>query len=213
MKRTYGILMSMLACTLILSGCGSAAVSQNTDSAVSSETAEASSAARTSSGDHQILVAYFSATGNTEAAAQVIADTVNADLFAIEPQDPYTEDDLNYNDANSRVSEEHEDPEKQDIALVSTEPENWDSYDIVFLGYPIWWQDAAWPVNHFVSDNDFTGKRVIPFCTSAASGVGDSAEHLSAMAGTGEWDEGTRFASGFSESEVSAWAEEAVQAS
>ena len=104
----------------------------------------------------------------------MIADATEGDLFELEPTEPYTDDDLNWSDDNSRVSQEHENEDQRDVELVSTTPENWDSYDTVFIGYPIWWGIAAWPVDHFVEDNDFTGKTVIPFCTSTSSGIGDS---------------------------------------
>ena len=132
-------------------------------------------------------------------------DATGGDLFALEPTEPYTDDDLNWSDDNSRVSQEHENEDQRDVELVSTTPENWDSYDTVFIGYPIWWGIAAWPVDHFVEDNDFTGKTVIPFCTSASSGIGDSGELLADMAGTGDWQEGQRFRYSVSDEDVVAW--------
>lgn len=83
--------------------------------------------------------------------------------------------------------------------------ENWESYDTVFIGYPIWWGIAAWPVDTFVKTNDFTGKTVIPFCTSASSGLGESGELLAELAGTGDWQEGIRFRSSVSGSDVQEW--------
>ena len=151
------------------------------------------------------LVVYFSATGNTEAAAGYIADALGADTFEITPAEPYTSDDLNWSDENSRVSREHEDPSLQTVELAETTPENWDSYDTVFIGYPIWWGVAAWPVSSFVETNDFTGKTVIPFCTSSSSGLGDSGTLLEELAGTGEWLDGQRFRSSASETEVADW--------
>lgn len=151
------------------------------------------------------LVVYFSATGNTEAAAGYIADAANADLFEITPADPYTADDLNWSDEDSRVSREHEDPSLQTVELSETTPENWDSYDTVFIGYPIWWGIAAWPVSSFVEANDFTGKTVIPFCTSSSSGLGESGDLLEELAGTGAWLEGQRFRSSVSEADVADW--------
>lgn len=126
----------------------------------------------------KILVVYYSASGHTKDVANVIADETGADLFELEPIEPYTSDDLNYRDENSRVSQEHENEEQRKVELVSVEAENWDSYETVFIGYPIWWGIAAWPVDSFVEANDFTGKNVIPFCTSASSGLGESGELL-----------------------------------
>ncbi len=151
------------------------------------------------------LVVYFSGSGNTERVAGDIAQAAGADLFEIVPAEPYTSDDLNYNSSTSRVSREHDDESLRDVALVSTTVENWSSYDTVFIGYPIWWGIAAWPVNTFVKANDFTGKTVIPFATSASSGMGQSGTLLADMAGTGDWQEGHRFASGASASDVQSW--------
>lgn len=154
------------------------------------------------------LVVYYSASGHTEAVANAIAAAAGADLFKLESAEPYSSDDLNYRDENSRVSQEHEHEEMRDVELVSTAVENWDSYDTVFIGYPIWWGIAAWPVDSFVEENDFTGKTVIPFCTSASSGLGESGELLAEKAGTGNWQEGIRFSSGAAEEEVKSWVSE-----
>ena len=153
------------------------------------------------------LVVYYSATGNTENVANYIAAATNGDLFKLEPTEPYSDADLNWTDDNSRVVREHDNPDERDIALVKSTVENWDEYDTIFIGYPIWWGIAAWPVNGFIEANDFTGKTVIPFCTSSSSGLGESDELLSEMAGTGDWQEGQRFRSGVSESDVTAWVE------
>lgn len=153
------------------------------------------------------LVVYYSATGNTENVANYIATATDGDLFELEPAEPYSDADLNWTDDNSRVVREHDDESLRDIELVADTVENWDSYDTVFIGYPIWWGIAAWPVNGFIEANDFTGKTVIPFCTSSSSGLGESGELLAEMAGTGDWQEGQRFRSGASESDVAAWIE------
>ena len=150
----------------------------------------------------KILVAYYSATGSTEKVAQEIARETGADTFVITPVQPYTSDDLNWGNDDSRVSGEHNDESLRDVELTQVTPDNWESYDIVFIGYPIWWYIAAWPVNNFVSGNDFSGKTVIPFCTSASSGIGDSGNLLEEMAGTGNWQEGHRFSSRASESDI-----------
>lgn len=153
------------------------------------------------------LVVYYSATGNTENVAKTIATATDGDLFELEPAEPYSDADLNWTDDNSRVVREHDNPDERDIALVKSTVENWDEYDTIFIGYPIWWGIAAWPVDGFIEANDFTGKTVIPFATSSSSGLGESGELLSEMAGTGDWQEGQRFRSGVSESDVTAWVE------
>lgn len=170
------------------------------------ETPEASTAPETG-GSGETLVVYFSATGNTETVANYIAEATDADIFVIEPAEPYSSSDLNWTDESSRVVMEYEDESLRDIALTVTTPDNWDSYDTVFIGYPIWWGIAAWPVSSFVQANDFTGKTVIPFCTSSSSGLGESGELLAQAAGTGEWLEGMRFRGSSSQDEVSAWAQ------
>lgn len=156
-------------------------------------------------GDSDILIVYFSATGNTEEVAGYIADATGGTTFELVPVQPYTSADLRWTDENSRVVQEYENPELRDVELTSTTVENWAEYDTVFIGYPIWWGIAAWPVNGFVQDNDFTGKTVIPFCTSSSSGLGQSGQLLAEMAGEGNWQEGHRFRSGASQSDVTSW--------
>ena len=152
------------------------------------------------------LVVYFSASGSTKAAAETIADELDADIFELVPTQPYSSDDLNWTVSGSRVNREHDNEALRDIALTQTTPANWDEYDTVFIGYPIWWGIAAWPVNNFVKDNDFSGKTVIPFATSASSGMGQSGTLLEEMAGGGTWQSGQRFSSGASSSTVRDWA-------
>lgn len=153
----------------------------------------------------KVLVAYFSATGNTKGVAEYIAKAAGADLYEITPEAPYTSADLNWNDSGSRVSREHDDVNLRNVPLANAQVANWDEYDTVFIGYPIWWDIAAWPVDSFVKANDFAGKTVIPFATSSSSGLGDSGRLLAELAGTGEWQAGQRFSSGASESTVTAW--------
>ena len=152
------------------------------------------------------LVVYFSASGSTKAVAETIADELDADIFELVPTQPYSSDDLNWTVSGSRVNREHDDESLRDIALTQTTPANWDDYDTVLIGYPIWWGIAAWPVNNFVKDNDFTGKTVIPFCTSSSSGLGQSGDLLEQMANGGTWQSGQRFSSGASSSTVREWA-------
>ena len=151
------------------------------------------------------LVVYFSATGSTERVAGYIADVVNADTFELVPVNPYTSADLSWTTPGSRVNQEHDDEALRNVKLTSNTVANWADYDTVFIGYPIWWGIAAWPVNDFIQNNDFTGKTVIPFCTSASSGLGRSGELLAQMAGTGNWQTGMRFSSAASQSDVSGW--------
>lgn len=154
----------------------------------------------------KILVAYFSGSGNTERVAQDIADELDADIFEITPVTPYTSADLDWTVDGSRVNREHDNEALRDIALTQTTPANWDEYDTVFIGYPIWWGIAAWPVNNFVRGNDFSGKTVIPFATSSSSGMGQSGTLLEEIANGGTWQSGQRFSSGVSSSTVRDWA-------
>ena len=151
------------------------------------------------------LVVYFSATGSTERVAGYIADAANADTFELLPVNPYTSADLSWTTPGSRVNQEHDDEALRNVKLTANTVANWADYDTVFIGYPIWWGIAAWPVNDFIQNNDFTGKTVIPFCTSASSGLGRSGELLAQMAGTGNWQTGMRFSSAASQSDVSGW--------
>lgn len=157
------------------------------------------------SGNGRVLVVYFSAQNHTEAVAQIIADHMGADIFELTPAQPYTEDDLNWRNDSSRVNAEHEDEALRDIELENATPDSWADYDTVFVGYPIWWGIAAWPMNNFIKTNDFTGKTVIPFCTSTSSGLGESGELLAGMAGTGDWQEGQRFSGNVSAGDVTEW--------
>lgn len=167
--------------------------------------AETNSVENTETGDGKTLVVYYSATGNTEAVAQKIANNLGADVFEIVPAQEYSSADLDWTDSNSRVTREYEDESLRNTELVSTTVENWESYDTVIIGYPIWWGIAAWPVDTFVKENDFTGKTVIPFCTSSSSGLGQSGDLLAQEAGTGNWQEGQRFRSNPSDSDINAW--------
>lgn len=215
-RKLLSMLLVSVTAVSLLAGCSSGAVSSDGDTAEETsadsqedtqDAADASDAAQDASAaeDGSVLVVYYSATGNTEEAANMIADATGGTLFELEPVEPYTDEDLNYNDEDSRVSREHEDESLRDVELVSTTVENWDSYDTVFIGYPIWWGEAAWPVDSFVENNDFTGKTVIPFATSASSGLGDSGQLLADMAGTGDWQEGMRFRSSVDEADVQEW--------
>ena len=140
--------------------------------------------------------------------ANMIATSTNADTFKLEPKDVYTDENLDWSNSDSRVNKEHDDESQRNIELVSITVKDWDSYDTVFIGYPIWWGIDAWPVNGFVEKNDFSGKKVIPFCTSSSSGIGDSGNLLSKMAGTGDWKEDQRFSSSDTKSNVESWLKE-----
>ena len=219
MKKLTALLLSVVL-VLSLAACGSANKPASsttqpetsapteqpaTEPSESSSTAPAESEPETQPETGKTLVVYYSASGNTERVAKDIAEAAGANLFEIVPTEVYTSEDLNWTNSDSRVSREHDDESLRDVPLTTTEVPDWDSYDTVFIGYPIWWGIAAWPVDTFVKNNDFTGKTVIPFATSSSSGIGQSGSLLADMAGTGEWQEGQRFSSGVSSDDVQSW--------
>lgn len=201
MKKVITLIMSLFL-VLGLSGCSNNLQDESSNSSTNENKTENTDTTTT---DSKTLVVYYSATGNTEEAANLIVQETNGDLFELEPVEPYSDDDLNWSDENSRVVYEHDHEDARNVELVSTTVENWDEYDRVFIGYPLWWQIAAWPVNSFVENNDFTGKTVIPFCTSSSDGIGESGQLLADMAGTGNWLEGRRFSSSVSQDDIQEW--------
>ena len=205
MKKLTALLLSVVL-VLSLAACGSAnKPASSTTQPESSSTAPTESEPETQPETGKTLVVYYSASGNTERVSKDIAEAAGADLFEIVPAEVYTSDDLDWTNPDSRVSREHDDESLRDVPLTTTEVPDWGSYDTVFIGYPIWWGIAAWPVDTFVKNNDFTGKTVIPFATSSSSGMGQSGSLLADMAGTGEWQEGQRFSSGVSGDDVQSW--------
>ena len=206
------------AMTLSLAACGSndspaddqAAAQPQEETAPPADTVGNTAAPEDSGGEStaesgSVLVVYYSASGHTETVAGYIAQATGGDIFEITPAQPYTDDDLNWSDSDSRVSQEYYNEDLRNVELVADTVDNWDSYDTVFIGYPIWWGIAAWPVNTFVEANDFTGKTVIPFCTSSSSGLGESGELLAELAGTGDWQTGQRFRSSVDQADVQEW--------
>lgn len=210
-RRQFLQVAGASAAALLLASCSGNSASSVSSSSVAASSEAASSAAASSEATSTVtttgktLVVYFSATGTTQGVAQTIADAVGADLFEVVPSDPYTSDDLNWTNNDSRVSREHNDEGLRAVALESTDVDGWDDYDTVFIGYPIWWGIAAWPMSSFVAVNDFTGKTVIPFCTSTSSGIGQSGELLAELADAGTWLDGQRFSRGSSEADIASW--------
>lgn len=151
----------------------------------------------------KILIAYFSATNNTEGIANHLHDILDADLYEIVPEQPYTPDDLNYNDSSSRSSLEMNDSDAR--PAISGSVDNMDQYDVIFLGYPIWWGEAPRIINTFLESYDLSGKTIAPFCTSASSPMGSSATMLQELTEDVTWLEGQRFSGGASVSDVQPW--------
>ena len=152
-----------------------------------------------------VLVVYFSATGTTRGVAEKIAAITGGDLYEITAAVPYSADDLNYNDRNSRSTKEQNDksarPEigSADISL--------EGYTTVYLGFPIWWGEEPRILDSFVEKYSFEGITVIPFCTSASSGIGRSGPNMEALAGSGNWLDGKRFGGNVSEADLQSWIE------
>ena len=217
MKKLTALLMS-IALVLGLAACGNAGntgtptpTEPSANAPVSTPDEKEPTPPADEPGTGKTLVVYYSASGNTERVAKEIAEAAGADLFEIVPTQIYTSDDLNWRETGSRVNREHDDESLREVPLTATEVPDWDSYDTVFIGYPIWWAIAAWPVDGFVKANDFTGKSVISFATSTSSGIGESGTLLAELAGTGDWQEGHRFASGVSTTEVQEWVNSLAQ--
>ena len=206
---TKKVKVFLIALVVIIAGVGGYFI-YNAQKAPSTEEKEITKETNKSStkkvqGNGKTLVVYYSAQNHTKDVAQKVAENLGADLFEIEPKEKYTEDDLDWTDDDSRVTREHEDTSLRNVELKTTEVENWDQYDTVLIGYPIWWGIAAWPVDTFVKANDFYNKKVIPFCTSASSGLGESGTKLQKEAKGGNWQKGQRFSSSPSDSTIKDW--------
>ena len=151
------------------------------------------------------LVVFFSATGNTKGVAKKIADIEGADIYEIKAAQEYTEDDLDWNDSESRTTHEQNDPSVR--PEIGSEPVSLDGYTTIYIGYPIWWGEEPRIMDTFVESYDFDGITIIPFCTSSSSGIGRSGQNLADNAGSGNWLEGARFSGGVSEDNLRAWIE------
>ena len=212
MKRIISLLVTGWL-LLLLAACGNASAPQNTQTSEESSTESSDTSSQRMNGeessDHQesnILVAYFSCTGNTEAAAETAAELLSADLYEIVPEDPYTEEDLAYN-SSTRASEEQQDPNAR--PAISDEVEDMSRYDTVLVGYPIWSGQAPRIINTFLESNDFSGKTVIPFCTSSSDGIEDSEEALHDLYEDSiQFGEGARFPAGAEQDEIRTWLSE-----
>ncbi len=222
MKRLIPILTT-LTLLLGLAACGQAGTQSNPDQSQTQQegtssvgepsdpdqsTPPASSTPGAGESDEEtpeggVLVAYFSATGNTEGIAQHLQSILNADLYEIVPEVPYTDEDLNYSNDSCRANQEQNDPAARP-AITGT-LENPEDYDVVFLGYPIWWGQAPKVIYTFLESYDFGDATIVPFCTSGSSGIGSSADGLQELTENAQWLDGQRFSSGASQDEVAQW--------
>lgn len=218
MKKTITFLLSLLM-VMSLAACGNSSdqteqdsaknspAESSTDDTANAETDETQGETKTQGETDvqgsRILVAYFSATNTTKGVAEHIANGLGADLYEIVPEEPYTDADLDYNDNNSRSTIEMNDPDAR--PAISGSVENMEQYDIVFIGYPIWWGEAPRIVSTFAESYDFSGKTIVPFCTSGGSGIGSSATNLEQLTNGAEWRNGQRLNGSDSQETVMEW--------
>ena len=151
----------------------------------------------------KVLIAYFSATNNTEGIANHLDAILDADLYEITPETPYTSADLNYSDSTTRATREQNDPSAR--PAISGGVDNMEQYDVIFLGYPIWWGQAPKIISTFLERYNLSGKTIVPFCTSGSSGIGSSATNLHSLANGATWIDGQRFSGSASRSMVESW--------
>lgn len=216
-KRLFMLLALTMAASLAACGAGASGEPQESQPGNSSSSASQpltpaepdtmpDSSQEPSKGNaNSTLVAYFSATGNTEEIAQHLQTILGASLYEIIPAKPYSDDDLDYNASDCRANQEQNDPSVR--PAIDGSVENMDSYDVILLGYPIWWGEAPRIISTFLESYDFTGKTIVPFCTSGSSSIGGRAEHLTVLAADATWLEGARFNPGATQDEVAAWVE------
>ncbi|MBQ6019814.1 MAG: NAD(P)H-dependent oxidoreductase [Clostridia bacterium] len=153
----------------------------------------------------KILVSYFSASGVTAKVADKMAKAAGADLFEIAPAQPYTKADLNWMDKQSRSSVEMKD--RSCRPAMAAKPDV-SAYDVILVGFPVWWYREPSIIDTFMESADFTGKTVVPFCTSGGSGLGDSAKNMQALAPGAKVRDGKRFSASASSDELKKWAEQ-----
>ena len=151
------------------------------------------------------LVAYFSASGVTAGVAKKMAEAAGADLFEIRPEQPYTKADLNWMDKKSRSTLEMND---RNCRPAMAEMPDVSGYDVILVGFPVWWYREPSIIDTFLESADFAGKTVVPFCTSGGSGLGDSAKNMQALAPTAKVLDGKRFRSSASADDLKKWAEQ-----
>ncbi|TCD54368.1 flavodoxin [Alloscardovia theropitheci] len=205
MNNTVKKALTLVAGLSMITALGACGSSSNQDSSANSSSQNSSRTTSNASTDSKSIVIYFSASGNTKSVAENIASELNAPAVELTLEQPYTDDDLRWTNPQSRVVREYEDESLRDVKVANKDIDNWDSYDTVYLGFPTWWQIPAWPVNDFVKSNNFDGKTIIPFTISTSSGIGNDAEILRNLAGSGTWLTGHRFSQSASAQDVKTW--------
>lgn len=212
MKKVISLL-AIIALTLAFAGCGA---NQNNSQNETTKSAEVTSSESSKNKDEttaeknnntdkngKTLVVYFSATGTTKAVAEKIAEYTKADIYEIKAKTPYTDADLDYNDSDSRTTKEQND--KTVRPEISSKKLKLDGYSTIYIGFPIWWGEEPRIMDTFVESYDFSGKTMIPFCTSGGSGIGSSGDNLKANAKSGDWKQGERFEIGTDKETITEW--------
>ena len=201
MKRFTAFFLTLIL-SFSLAACSNS--TRQEDSSLNTESMkEESTANNETDTSKDILVVYFSATGTTKSLAKYAADILNADLYEIVPDNPYTEDDLAYY-TNGRADREQNDPTAR--PAISGKVENMEQYDTILLGYPIWHGQAPRIISTFLESYDFSGKTILPFYTSHSSGIGSSADNLHILCSdSAVWLDGKRFEAGTSKEKIEEW--------
>lgn len=168
----------------------------------SNETQEENTNDNQNSSDKEIAIIYFSATGTTKKIAEYIENATSGNLIEIVPKEKYTESDLNYENDNSRANKEQNDSTARPVISNNI---NTDSYDVIYLGYPIWWGDIPKIILTFLDNHNLNSKTVIPFCTSGSTGISDSLSTLKNYNKNVNWIDGKRFSSSTTQDEVTNW--------
>ena len=205
MRKILVLIMAMML-VLGLAACSGNSSETAPNDAGSSEEASESQTEESTQNGADTLVLYFSMTGTTKGVAEKIADIECADLYEIKAAQDYTDDDLDWNNDDSRTTHEQNDPSAR--PEIGSNPVSLEGYSTVYIGYPIWWGQEPRIMDTFVESYSFDGKTVIPFCTSGSSGIGDSGRNLAENAGSGNWLDGNRFDGSVSEDELRTWIDE-----
>lgn len=199
--RRLGIILMSILMTLTFAACGGAETANTAPKSSSEKSAVKDDKPQATS---KTLVAYFSCSGNTKKLAETTAKAIGADIYEIRPEKSYTAEDLNYNDESTRATREQKDDNAR--PALADKNANIEAYDTVILAYPIWWGQAPRILDTFVENYDFSGKTVIPMCTSGGSGIGTSGDYLKKIArGNGDWKNGKEFGRSATEGEIKSW--------
>jgi len=205
MKRIFCMLMicMMIFC---LASCGnSQSAQENTSQTNTSSETEANTSEKSPS-SNRALVVYFSATGNTRAVAETLAEMQDADLYEIVPENPYTDADLDYNDDSSRTTTEQNDESAR--PAISGSIENIDDYDVIYVGFPIWWGTMPKILYTFFDTYDLSGKTIAPFCTSGGSGISEAVTEIENLEPSATITEGLRTSDSAAEEDLTQWLSE-----